>query len=384
MSPDGLVDRIALGARAAERARPGLTDARVPFAARWACLAEAGVMALRFPPAAGGTGAGAAGLAHALASLGRDTTDRGLLVAVVAHSLACGSALVRFGTTPVLARWAERVVAGTCVAAFAVTEPGSGSDAYALACRAVRDGDGYRLDGDKVHVVSAARADVYVVLARTAPDAGILGLSAFAIPRDRAGLSTRAVAHRGLVGAEMGSIALRACPAREDERIGADGVGGRLFEVALAEERAVILAPLVGAMEAQLVRTAARCATAIRGGKPIAEHSAAGARLGAMAQRATAARAWLERAARALDDPASAKDELRAASAMAKVAMSEAIRDNAQDAARLAGAAGLEVDGPCAVELDDAQTAGLISGPDDVLRELVARDLVGRLERQRS
>ena len=100
--------------------------------------------------------------------------------------------ILQSGTPETVRRWIPGVVSGEVVASFALTEPGAGSDAAALALAAEADGDGWRLHGEKLWISNAPEADVYTVFARTTPDTRARGVTAFAVPGDAEGLTGRA------------------------------------------------------------------------------------------------------------------------------------------------------------------------------------------------
>jgi alkylation response protein AidB-like acyl-CoA dehydrogenase len=101
--------------------------------------------------------------------------------------------ILHAGSDALADEWRPRITAGEAVAAFALTEPGAGSDAGALALRAEADGDGWRLTGEKRWISNAPDADIYTVFARTTPDAGARGVTAFAVPGDAPGLTGESI-----------------------------------------------------------------------------------------------------------------------------------------------------------------------------------------------
>src|SRR5215813_9389044 len=134
-----------------------------------------------------------------------------------------------------------------------MTEPDSGSDAYALRTRAEKCPGGYRLTGVKTMITNAPVADLAVIFASTNPQRGMWGVTAFLIEKGTPGFSaSRDIDKMGLRTATMGELALEDCFVPEANRLGAEGAGGRLFQSSMEWERVCILASHLGAMERQL------------------------------------------------------------------------------------------------------------------------------------
>ncbi|GAA3040429.1 hypothetical protein GCM10020000_18690 [Streptomyces olivoverticillatus] len=146
-------------------------------------LAELGLLARVLPLH---SSVGAMDLCLLRESLAQECTEAETALALQ----ALGShPVVRYGTDAQRSRWLPEVVAGRVVAAFALSEPGAGSDAAALSLRAEPDGAGWRLTGDKCWISNAPEADLYTVFARTGPAPGARGITAFLVPADRPGLT---------------------------------------------------------------------------------------------------------------------------------------------------------------------------------------------------
>jgi alkylation response protein AidB-like acyl-CoA dehydrogenase len=148
-------------------------DARQEFPRdAWRRCAAFGVQGLPIPEAYGGAGADPLTVALTMESLGYGCEDNGLLFALNAQMWSCEIPIVRFGTEGQKRRYLPRLCDGSLIAGHAMTEPGSGSDAFSLTTSAVRDGDDFVIDGSKAFVTNAPVADVLVVFASTAPGSG--------------------------------------------------------------------------------------------------------------------------------------------------------------------------------------------------------------------
>ncbi len=216
-----------------------------------------------------------------------------------------GQVLVNFGTPQQQQRYLPGIAAGELVASFALTEPEAGSDPSGIRTRAVRDGDGYRLTGQKRFITNAPEADVLMVFARTTADTvGTQGISVFAVDTGLPGLTIGPPDHKmGQRGAHTAEVFL------DDVRVGADcligGVEGEGFAAAmrsLAKGRLHIAAVCVG-MGGRLLEESVRAAQDTRqGGEPIARFQLVQAMLAESQTELYAARAMVVAAARAYDD----------------------------------------------------------------------------------
>jgi acyl-CoA dehydrogenase len=219
-------------------------------------------------------------------------------------------ALQGLGSYPVLQsgreeqvrRWLPRVAAGEAIAAFALSEPGAGSDAAALSLAAERDGSGWRLTGEKTWISNAPEADFYSVFARTTPGAGARGVSAFLVPADRPGLTG---SHLDMLSPHpIGTLVFDGVPVHADELLGEVNRG---FRVAM--RTLDLFRPSVGAFAAGMAQAALDAAVAHAGsreafGGPLRDQQAVSHLLAEMATRVSAARLLVYAAAAAYDDSA--------------------------------------------------------------------------------
>jgi len=190
------------------------------------------------------------------------------------------------GRPEVAAAWVPRVASGEAVAAFALTEPDAGSDAAALSLRAERDGPGYRLTGTKTWISNAPDADVYTVFARTTPEAGARGVSAFAVPGGSDGLTGERL--RLLSPHAMGSLSFDGVYVGDECMLGEPGGGFRVAMATLDRFRPSVGAFAVGMAQAALEAALAHASTRITFGKPLREHQAVSHALADMATRTQA------------------------------------------------------------------------------------------------
>ena len=254
-------------------------------------------------------------------------------------------ALQGLGTVPILlagdevskARWAAPAIAGSAMAAFAMTEANAGSDVAALATRAVRDGDGYVLDGGKAFISNAGIADFYTVFASTDPAAGGRGISAVVVPADAKGL--RFVRPFVLSSPHpLGEIAFEGCRVPASHRLGEEGRGFALGLKTLDRLRATVGAAACGMAARALAEALAHAKARRQFGKPLAEFQLVQEKLARMATDLAAARLLVYHAAHRADSGA---PRVTLEAAMAKSFATEAAQRIVDDAVQVLGGAGV-------------------------------------------
>jgi acyl-CoA dehydrogenase len=254
-------------------------------------------------------------------------------------------ALQGLGVVPILLsgnaamreQWLAPTLAGEAMAAFAMTEPGAGSDVASLATRARRDGGHYVLDGAKCLISNAGIADYYSVFASTDPAAGSRGISCFVVPADAPGLR--------FAGAQvlssphpLGEIAFEGCRVPAANRLGDEGRGFALGLKTLDRLRATVGAAACGMAARALAEALAHARTRRQFGKPLGEFQLVQEKLARMATELTAARLLVYRAAHAADGGA---ERVTLEAAMAKLHATEAAQRIVDDAVQVLGGAGV-------------------------------------------
>jgi len=338
----------------------------------WQRAGAFGLAGLPAPKTHGGMGLGAAESAHLLEALGRGCDDAGLLFSLAAHLFACVVPLARFGTDAQKARLLPRLASGELIGANAISEAGAGSDVFALACRAVRDGDAYVLDGEKSWVTNGPVADVFLVYAKTDPNAGYFGVSAFVVEKERPGLRVgQPIRKVGLETSPTCSLYFDACRVPEENLLGQVGQGAPLFEHAMSWERSCLFALYLGRMQTALERAISHAQTRRQFGHALGDFQAVSHRIADMKVRLEAARALLYRACFKLDR----NEDARLDVAMAKLFVSEAAVQSGLDVMQLFGGLGVTNDGGIERFLRDALPARTVSGSSEIQRNLIARAL---------
>lgn len=345
--------------------------ASVFAAADWRSCAERGIFGLMVPTELGGQGADLATTLLTLEGLGHGCADNGLTFAVASQVLSTQVALVRFGTDAQQRRWLPGLLDGSAFAALAMTEPDSGSDAFAMAARAERLDDGrYRINGHKAYITFGPICDLAVVFAATRPDAGSWGVSAFLVDTSLPGVSRTAIREKmGMRTTPFGDIEFHDVVVDADALLGREGAGARIFAAILDVERGYVFAPQVGAMQRQLEAAIEYARTREQGGGPIARYQAVSHRLVAMKERHERARLFLYRAAIA---EATGRDITMSAS-LAKIVACDTGIESALDLATIHGARGYVTEFEVERMFRDAVGGLAYSGSTDVLRNVVAR-----------
>ncbi|HEV2013535.1 MAG TPA: acyl-CoA dehydrogenase family protein [Candidatus Dormibacteraeota bacterium] len=333
-------------------------------------LADEGLLPALFPRRAGGTrdeGVSAVDLCAVREALGRAST---LAENAVAIQTLGAYPIVLAGSDETAVRYAGPVARGESVAAFALTEPGAGTDAGALALRAERDGRGYRLSGTKVFISNAPDADVYTIFARTTPDAGTKGISAFIVNGDAKGLSGSAL--HLLSAHPIGRLELDGVYVPAEQVLGEVDQGFRLAMRTLDLFRPSVGASVIGMAQAALDAAVAHAASRQAFGRPIKEFQAVSHQLAEVATRLEAARALVYLAAEAYD-----RGDQRVArrSAMAKLFATETAQQVIDVAIQVHGAVALEQGHLLEHLYRDVRAPRIFEGTSEIQREIIARDL---------
>jgi len=271
----------------------------------------------------------------------------------------------------VAARWLPEVVAGRAVAAFALTEEGAGSDAGALQLAAEPDGDGrWRLTGGKCWISNAPEADVYTVFARTRPGTGARGVTAFAVPADRPGLTGEPLDM--LSPHPVGRLAFDGVPVSAADLLGEEGHGFRVAMTTLDLFRPSVGAFAVGMAQAALDAAVAHADRRTAFGGPLRDLQAVSHPLAEMATRIEAARLLVYAAAAAYDEGA---PDVTARAAMAKLYATETAQFAVDAAVQIHGARALRRGHLLEHLYREVRAPRIYEGASEVQRTIIAREL---------
>ena len=335
----------------------------------WATCARFGIQALPLPEAYGGASADAVTLMVAMEALGYACKDNGLLFSMNAQMWACQTPLLRFGTDAQRAKYLPGLGDGSLIAAHAMSEPGSGSDAFSMRSRATKTDAGWVLNGSKTFATNAPVADLFVAFASTAPERGFFGISAFLVDRGTPGLTVGPTLQKmGLRTSPMSEVFFDDCTVPEDAMLGKPGGGFVMFNAAMLMERSLILACTIGSMERGLERSLAYARERVQFGKPIGSFQAVSHRLVDMKLRLETSRLLAYRLAWLLDNGKPA--ELDAA--LVKLHLSESFVASSLDALQIHGGYGYMTEQELERDVRDALGGRLYSGTSDIQKNLAA------------
>lgn len=335
----------------------------------WQKLGEFGAHGLPIPTEYGGMGFDSLTTVGIFEALGHGCRDAGLLFSIHAHLWTLAAAIHLFGSEEQKRKYLPALSNGTLIGGNAMSEPDSGSDAFALRTTAVRKGDRYVLNGSKVFVSNAPVADLLLVFATIDPALGPRGITAFLVERGTAGFRVgRHLEKMGLRTSPMAELFFDDCEIPLENRLGKEGGGANLFTQSLTLERAFILCTGVGSMLRlyEICRDYAR--TRKQYGQAIGKFQLVSSKVIDMRIRLETARAMLYRTAWLHDQ----KKSIFAEAAMAKLHISDAWVASAQDAVQLHGGWGYMTEIEVERELRDALGSKLHSGTSEIQRTIIA------------
>jgi acyl-CoA dehydrogenase len=283
--------------------------------------------------------------------------------------------LVMAGTPEQKAQWLPRIASGEIVTSFALTEPDVGSDSGAVKTRAVKDGDVYRLTGTKRYITNADKADLFTVMARTGPEAGARGVSAFLVPRDLPGISIGEPEKKmGQKGAKVADVNFDDVAVPAANRLGAEGEGFKIAMRVLDRGRLHIASVCVGVAERLIADCVAYATTRSQFGKPIAEHQLIQGMIADSKTEALAARALVLETAHAKD----AGKDVVMESAAAKYYASEMVGRVADRAVQIYGGAGYIADYGIERLYRDVRLFRIYEGTSQIQQIIIARETLKR------
>jgi len=357
---------------------PGWDEARALDDAVFTKLAESGFLGMLVPEEHGGLGFDVGTYLVVLEELAAGDASVALSVAI--HNGPVVDLLLRQGTTEQKAAWLPRLASGEAIGAFALSEPGAGSDASALTTVATRDGDGWRLEGEKRWVTNGARAGLVIVFARTSDD----GLGAFLVEPDAEGYGTGSAEKTlGMRASETVSVSLEGVRVGPDALLGEVDRGLHYALEALDLGRVGVAVQAVGVGRAAMEHATAYALEREQFGTPIARFGAIQAKLAEMAHRLSAGRALAHDAATALTDARNGAghsrtglDGVTSRAAMAKLAASEAASWAADEAIQIFGGYGYMRHYPVEKLLRDAKGAEIYEGTNEIMRRVIAGEML--------
>ena len=336
----------------------------------WRKCGEFGVLAWCMPKQYGGAGLDVLSTVRMLEGVGYGCRDNALTLGLNGQIWTVQEPLLQFGSEQLKQRYLPRLCCGELLAADAITEVDSGSDAFSLKTRAKKVDAGYLLNGRKSYIGLAPVAGISLVFANTNPDAKQWGVSAFIVESGFEGYrATQARQKMGLRTSPLGDIVFENCFVPEENRLGEEGAGFSIFNQSANWERSFIFASHVGAMARQLDECVQYARQRKQFGKAIVEFQSVSNRLANMKLRLETSQlllyklAWLKERG----------DQATLEAAMAKLHLGEAFAANSMDAMRIHGARGYLSEYEIERDLRDALGGVIYAGTSDIQRNIITR-----------
>jgi alkylation response protein AidB-like acyl-CoA dehydrogenase len=335
-------------------------------------LNDAGLMGIVVPEAYGGAGADYISYALAIEELAR--VDAGTAVTVSVHSMIA-SAILRLGNEEQKQRYLPQLASGDVLAAFALSEPGIGSDAAALISTARPDGPGYILNGRKQWCTNGSFAGVTMAMFRTSAE-GAGGITAFLVDNALAGVVVDKVTEKlGIHTSNTCDLAFDDVRVPGSARLGAEGTGMTMALSALGAGRIGIAAQATGILAACLDASVKFAKQREAFGKPIGAFEGVSFKIAQMATDLDAARLLVYRAAELCDRG----EQFAVAASKAKLFASTAARKHAAEAVQIHGGYGYTTEFPVERYYRDAKITEIYEGTSEIQQIIIARSYLGRL-----
>jgi butyryl-CoA dehydrogenase len=364
-----------------DMARAFAAEQLAPYAADWdrqamfpadavRGMGELGLLGMVVPEAWGGSGADT--LTHALALEEIAAGDGACSTIMAVHNSVACLPVLNFGTTDQKEKYLRPLATGQMLGGFALTEPTAGSDAGAIQTRARKAGNKYVLNGTKQFITSGKNADVVIVFAKTDPDAGSKGMSAFIVPTGTPGYRVDSVEHKmGQRASDTCQIIFEDMELTPDLLLGEEGEGYRIALSNLEGGRIGIAAQAIGMARSAYEHAVTYAKERETFGKAIIEHQAVIFCLADMQTKIEAARQLTHNAARLRD----AGEPCLSEAAMAKLFASEMAEEVCSDAIQIHGGYGYLQDFPVERIYRDVRVTKIYEGTSDIQRLIIGRDI---------
>jgi isovaleryl-CoA dehydrogenase len=339
----------------------------------WPQMGALGLHGITVEEEHGGAGLGYLEHCIALEEISRASASVGLSYG--AHSNLCVNQIRRNGSEAQKRRYLPKLISGEHVGALAMSEPDSGSDVVSMKTRAERKGDRFVLTGNKMWITNGPIAETLVVYAKTDPQAGPRGITAFLIEKGMTGFSTRQKLDKlGMRGSDTCELVFQECEVPEENVLGEVGRGVNVLMSGLDYERAVLAAGPLGIMQAALDVVVPYVHERRQFGQPIGEFQLVQGKLADMYVALNSCRAYVYAVARACDRGQTTREDAAGAILLA----AEKATQVALDAIQLLGGNGYINDYPTGRLLRDAKLYEIGAGTSEIRRMLIGRELFNK------
>jgi alkylation response protein AidB-like acyl-CoA dehydrogenase len=364
-------EAVAFGESLNEGVLDDDSEGRFP-AEKWQRLAEWGYFGNRVPPEFGGAGLDLLTGTLVAEGLGEGCRDGGLVFSAGVQAWVLTSGLLTYGTEDQKRRYLPNLAAGSTIGALAITEPETGSDAFAMRTRATRRDAGWSLAGRKTYITNGPAADLVICFAATGEGGALGGISVFLVETDTPGVErTASMGKMGLRTSPLGDLVLDDASVPDENVLGEIGAGALVFNELMEWERIWPSASQVGAMQRDLDEARAYSKERKAFGAPIATFQGISNRIVDMKVRLEAARLLVYRAASLKAQGRSALAE----SALAKLWVSESAVASGLDSIQVHGGYGYMSEAGIERRLRDAVGSRIYSGTSEMQRAVLSRSM---------
>ncbi|MEK4282943.1 MULTISPECIES: acyl-CoA dehydrogenase [unclassified Ureibacillus] len=333
-------------------------------------MAELGLMGITVPEEYGGSGMDFISYIIAINELSKVSAVIGVILSV--HTSVGTNPILYFGNEEQKQKYVPKLAKGEYLGAFCLTEPSAGSDAASLKTRAVKKGDKYIINGSKIFITNGGEADVYIVFAKTDPEKGSRGVTAFIVEKDTPGLIIgKDEKKMGLHGSRTVELSFENMEVPEANRLGEEGEGFKIAMANLDVGRIGIAAQALGIAEAALDAAVKYAGERQQFGKPIIANQGIGFKLADMATAVEAARLLVYRAA----DLRSKGLPCGKEASMAKLFASQTAREVAIEAVQVFGGYGYTKEYPVERYFRDAKITEIYEGTSEIQRIVISKHL---------
>lgn len=332
---------------------------------------EVGLFGLTIPEQYGGSGLDLAGKCAIEEEMGR--TNYGFATVIGNHTGISTTGIVAMGSEEQKKKYLPRMASGEWIGAFALTEPQAGSDPAAMRTSAVKKGDRYILNGEKIYITNAGPAHVFTVMAITDRSKGIKGISAFIVERDFPGFSVgRNELKMGMHGCTTAPLAFNDCEVPAENLLGPEGMGYVQALKTLTAGRVTVSARCCGMMDKLIERCVEYMKVRSQGGRKLAEHQGLQWMLADMAVQRDAACALTQRAIETLLRGERGTME----ASTAKLYATEALGRVVDAAVQIHGGMGYMREAEIETTFRDARIVRIYEGTSEIQRNIIAGQLL--------
>jgi isovaleryl-CoA dehydrogenase len=336
----------------------------------WPEMGELGLHGVTVSEEEGGSGLGYLEHCIAMEEVSRASGSIGLSYG--AHSNLCVNQLYRWGNDEQKSRYLPKLISGEHLGALAMSEPGAGSDVVSMKLKAEKKGDRYVLNGSKFWITNAPQADTLIVYAKTDPDAGPRGITAFLIEKGFSGFSiAQKLDKLGMRGSETGELVFEDCEVPQENVLGEVGKGVNVLMSGLDYERAVLAAGPLGLMQAALDIVIPYVHERKQFGQPIGTFQLMQGKIADMYVTTNACRAYVYAVAQACDRGETTREDAAGAILYA----SEKATMVCLDAIQCLGGNGYINEYPTGRLLRDAKLYEIGAGTSEIRRMLIGREI---------